>query len=300
MKTYILEGIVTALSSICHNGGEKNGTVTQLRREKIILPNGKVSEIPVISGNSIRGKLRDIAAIDILTKPSGDKIKVDPDSFNLLFSGGALENTGDEGINLKKVKDMKRDMPMLSVLGGSVGNIIMPGKVSIGKLIPICKETLHIIPEAFHLKDEHLKSVWDICQIEMMTRKDDSKNENLKVFLSDHALKIGSPTQMMFHVETIAAGTKFYWKVCLIDTNDIETGAFLSVIQSWSAQSSQIGGNGRVGHGKIKVEFNNTYTVDSDVEFKNSDFVTYIQLAKENKKDVSDFFESGKSRAIFE
>ena len=54
MKTYILEGIVTALSSISHNGGEKNGIVTQLRREKFVQPNGKVIEVPVISGNSIR------------------------------------------------------------------------------------------------------------------------------------------------------------------------------------------------------------------------------------------------------
>ena len=35
MRSYIMEGVVTALSSITHNGGERNGTVTQLRREKI-------------------------------------------------------------------------------------------------------------------------------------------------------------------------------------------------------------------------------------------------------------------------
>ncbi len=30
MKTYILEGTCTALSSISHNGGEKNGTIIKL------------------------------------------------------------------------------------------------------------------------------------------------------------------------------------------------------------------------------------------------------------------------------
>ena len=150
MKTYVLEGIVTALSIICHNGGEKNGIVTQLRREKYVQKNGKVIEVPVISGNSIRGKMRDIAAIEILTKNDGVKIKVDSGSFNLLFTGGNLESTGDAGINIEKVRQMRKDMPMLSVLGGSVGNVILPGKLDMGKMIPIAKETLHLIPEKFH------------------------------------------------------------------------------------------------------------------------------------------------------
>ena len=36
MKTFVLEGTCTALSSISHNGGEKNGTIVQLRREKFV------------------------------------------------------------------------------------------------------------------------------------------------------------------------------------------------------------------------------------------------------------------------
>ena len=68
MKTYIVEAKVTALSSVSHNGGEKNGVVTQLRREKCVQSKGKVAEVPVISGNSSRGIMRDMSAIDILTK----------------------------------------------------------------------------------------------------------------------------------------------------------------------------------------------------------------------------------------
>ena len=58
MKTCTLEGICTALSSISHNGGEKNGTIVQLRREKFVQPKGNVVEIPIISGNSIRTSAR--------------------------------------------------------------------------------------------------------------------------------------------------------------------------------------------------------------------------------------------------
>jgi hypothetical protein len=299
MKTYILEGIVTALTSICHNGGERNGTVTQLRREKFVQPNGKVIEVPVISGNSIRGKLRDIAAIEILTKSDGVKIKVDGDSFNLLFTGGSLESTGSEGINIEKVRKMRKDMPMLSILGGSVGNIILPGKVDIGKLIPIAKETLHLIPEKFH-GNEEIKSIWEYCQVEMNTRKDDSKDENKRDFLIESDKKKENPVQMMYQVETLAAGTRFYWKICLRDTSDIETGAFLQTLQTWSEQASQVGGNGRVGHGALKLDLIETKVVDSDVKFDNDEFVTFKEKYNEAKKDVSAYFEQGISKTLFD
>lgn len=300
MKTFVLEGTCTALSSISHNGGEKNGTIVQLRREKFVQPKGKVVEIPVISGNSIRGKIRDLAAIDILTKKDGVKVQVDADNFNLLFSGGSLESTGGKNLDIEKVRQMRKDIPMVSVLGCSIGNVIVPGKVDIGKMIPICKETLHLIPEKFH-GDTEIKTIWEYCQVEMNTRKDDTKDENKREFitkeaLADENLKGG---QMMYHIETLVSGTRFYWKICLRDTTDIETGAFLSILQSWAAQSSQVGGNGRVGHGKLRVELTETSVVDSEMKFENSDFVTYIDKANEAKKDVTDYFEQGVSKKLF-
>lgn len=300
MKTYILEGTCTALSSISHNGGEKNGTTVQLRREKFVQPKGKIVEIPVISGNSIRGKLRDLAAIDILTKKDGVKVQVDADNFNLLFSGGSLESVGNKQLDIEKVRQMRKDIPMISILGCSIGNIILPGKVDIGKMIPICKETLHIIPKKFH-GDSEIKSIWDYCQVEMNVRKDDTKDENKREFIKRECLTENlSGGQMMYHIETIVSGTRFYWKICLRDTTDIETGAFLSILQSWSAQSSQIGGNGRVGHGKLKVDLTETSVVDSEVEFRNSDFVSYIDKANEAKKDVTNYFEKHLNKTLFE
>lgn len=300
MKTFVLEGTCTALSSISHNGGERNGTIVQLRREKFVQPKGKVVEIPVISGNSIRGKLRDLAAIDILTKKDGVKVQVDADSFNLLFSGGSLESTGEKQLDIGKVRQMRKDIPMVSVLGCSIGNVILPGKVDIGKMIPICKETLHLIPEKFHGTEE-IKTIWEYCQVEMNTRRDDTKDENKREFIKEESLtdelKGG---QMMYHTETLVAGTRFYWKICLRDTNEVETGAFLSILQSWSNQSSQVGGNGRVGHGKLKIDLTETSVVDSEMKFENSDFVTYINKASEAKKDVTDYFDKGVSKKLFE
>jgi CRISPR/Cas system CSM-associated protein Csm3 (group 7 of RAMP superfamily) len=293
MKTYIIEAKVTALSSISHNGGETNGVVTQLRREKFVQPNGHVVEIPVISGNSTRGKMRDISAVDILTKENGEKIKLDAEAFNLLFSGGSLESEGNKPLNLEKVRQMRKDMPGLSVFGCSIGNIILPGKVQVGKMMPICKENEHMIPDNFK-EGLEIKSIWDLCQLEMYTRKDDMKDENYREYLTD-AAKEGEKikSQMQYHTETIAAGTVFYWKICMIDTDDMERGAFLSVLQKFANTPFVLGGNGRVGLGDIKIEILSTNTIDSDVDFKNDDFVQYVETYQSNKKNVSDYFESG-------
>ena len=301
MKTYIIVAKITALSSISHNGGEKNGIVTHLRREKFVQSRGKVADVPVISGNSSRGKMRDIAAVDILTKNDYSKIKVELESHNLLFSGGSLESVESEKkLDLEKVRKMRKDMPTLSVFGCSIGNIILPGKIQIGKMYPICKELLHLIPDKID-KDIEIKSIWDICQLEMYNRTDDTKNEHYREFLTDDA-KEGDKikSQMQYYIETIAAGTMFYWKICLTDTDDMETGAFLNILQKFANTPYVLGGNGRVGLGDIKMDIISTDTIDSDVDFKNDDFVKYIEDYKSNKKDVSEYFESGAVNELFE
>lgn len=240
-----------------------------------------------------------MAAIDILTTQEGIKVQVDADNFNLLFSGGSLESTGAKQLDIAKVRQLRKDIPMISVLGCSIGNVILPGKVDIGKMIPICKETLHLIPSKFHGTDE-IKTIWDYCQVEMNTRRDDTKDENKREFIKPECLTDDlKGGQMMYNTETLVAGTRFYWKICLRDTTDIETGAFLSTLQRWANQSSQVGGNGRVGLGKLKIDLSETSVVDSDIEFKNSDFVNYIDKANEAKKDVTHYFESGASKNLF-
>jgi hypothetical protein len=65
MKTYVFEGVVTALTSISHIG-DSHGVNAKLRREKFVQPDGTVEEIPVISGNSLRGILRDRGMLHML------------------------------------------------------------------------------------------------------------------------------------------------------------------------------------------------------------------------------------------
>jgi len=308
MKTYILEGIVTALSSISHNGGERNGTITQLRREKFVQPGGKVAKVPVISGNAIRGILRDRGMFSMLHQlgygvdtETGEVKGLPLNAFYFLFSGGALTSTGGEGIDIERFRSMRETIPLIGLFGGAVGNIIMPGKMKIGKLLPICNETAHLVPERF--LPEQTQTIWEYCQTEMYTRRDDEKNDRVRMLISRPALedgsqnlpaeKKGTPQQMKYDVETLAAGTQFYWKIVLEDVSDVEFEAFLATILEFS-KAPNIGGKGAVGHGEISIKLDKWVEVDSRVNLNGTELdvklgTKYSQHLKDHGDGIRTF-----------
>jgi hypothetical protein len=309
MRSYVLEGVVTALTSLSHNGGERNGTVTQLRREKFIQPNGRVERVPVISGNAIRGILRDRGMFSMLkmigygvNEDTGEVNGLPIQSFYFLFSGGALVSTGSDGLDLKYFRQMRETIPLIGLFGGAAGNAIMPGKMKIGKLIPICKETIHLIPARF--VPERTDSIWEYCQTEMYTRRDDEKNDRVRGMLASKQITDGGielpvkektqgPQQMMYNIETIAAGTTFYWKIVLEDVTDIEFEAFLTTMLEFS-KSPTIGGKGGVGHGEIAIRLDKWVEIDSRVNLNGSELdvklgTKYKDHLEKNKAGICEF-----------
>ena len=276
MKTYVFEGVVTALSSLSHGGGESMGITSKLRREKFVQPNGKVEEVPIISGNAIRGILRDtgMAHMCACLGYGEDGAGLPLQAYYLLFSGGALVKEGS-GLDVEYARKLRNYIPLIGVFGGAIGNMIMPGKMKVGKLLPLCKETNHLLPES---KRGDYNSVWEFCQEEMYTRRDDEKNENIRGYIaeSDRKLIAGdksqkaelskseSSQQMMYYVETISAGTRFYWKLVFEDLTDIEYDAVATMLAQFS-KAPYIGGKSAVGHGEIGMKMDNWMEIDSRV-----------------------------------
>ena len=194
-------------------------------------------------------------------------------AFYFLFSGGSLTSEAGAGLKVDRYRKMKELIPLIGLFGGAAGNQIMPGKLKIGKFIPISAETIHLIPEKYGMPE--LPSVWDLCQTELYTRKDDEKNDRLREVL-DSTVKLqlaggeskralaqsGTHQQMMYYVETLAAGTRFYWKITVEDPTDVEFEAFLNTLITFS-RSPYIGGRSSVGHGEISVKFDNWLEIDS-------------------------------------
>lgn len=287
-RTLELRARITALSSIHHGGGSSIGINAKLRRERFVQPDGEVEEVPVISGNGIRGLLRDRGMYHMcrslgygVDEETGSVHGLSLPAFYFLFSGGTLTQEAGKALSIDRARELRRMIPLVGLFGGAVGNMIMPGKIKIDKMIPICRETMHLLPEAYHLA--LAGSIWDYTQEEMYTRKDDERNENLRGLIASgpralleaeaatkRALPANAPTeaptgakqQMMYYVETLAAGTQFAWSVILQDVTDTELEAFAVALAEFS-RAPYIGAKSNVGLGRIALDIMDFMVIDS-------------------------------------
>ena len=290
MRTVEFAGVMTALSSVHHGGGQSFGINSKLRREKFVQPDGTVEEVPVISGNSIRGYLRDLGMWHMCralgygdASDDGRPLGLSLPAFYFLFSGGSLTKVSSRGLDIDRARELRELIPLVGVFGGAMGNQIMPGKVKVDKAIPICRETQHLLPERF--VEFEPDSIWEYLQEEMYTRKDDEKDEHKRALIDGEVRALleaeasakrnelfqpavqentGENQQMMYYVETLAAGTRFFWSVVLDDVTDVEFDAFAVCLTEFSRQP-YIGGKSATGLGKVAIQFDNWHTIDSRV-----------------------------------
>jgi hypothetical protein len=292
MKTLILEGVVRAKTAISHNGGEVNGNIAAFRRMKVI-QDGTCIEVPHISGNGIRGKLRDVAAKHMLDLLGEDETphKVNLQVFHLLFSGGSLTGGNTDG-DIDKFKEMRDNLPHLSLFGGAYGNAILPGKMKVNPLIPIAQETAHILPESLSRKD--LPSVFTYLNLVMHTRKENSKDPEFQPYIERTDLDSSTTSQMIYHIETLAAGTPFYWKVILEDVTPQEFDFFVSVVRQFN-RIPIVGGKGAVGFGQIDLEHVEWRDITKEGETvtinEESTESLYVKMMGENKEGIKGLLE---------
>lgn len=309
LNSYHFEGVVTALSSIFHGGGESYGINAKFRREKFVQPDGNVEEVPVVSGNAMRGMLRDVGMWHLCKKlgyhvdeKNGKIDGLTLPALHFLFSGGTLTSVGGQALDVGRARRLKELIPLIGIFGGAMGNQIMEGKTKIGKLIPICQETMHLLPKQYY-ENGNTTSMWSFLQEEMYVRRDDAKSEKFSRLLVSpeisqvsKAIEKDSPQQMMYYVETIAAGTKFYWEIVIDDVTDIEMEAFVITLAEFSRRP-YIGGSSRVGHGKIKVNFDKWLILDPHVQSEKQQAVgleigkLYEKHVKENQQEIREMLD---------
>lgn len=328
MHTYIFEGVMTAITSISHIG-ESHGVNAKLRREKVVQPDGGVEEVPILSGNAIRGILRDRGMLHMLktlgygvNAKTGEVQGLSLAAFYFLFSGGALTKDGSRGLDIDAARRWRELIPLVSVFGGAMGNQIMPGRVKIGKAIPICFETAHLLPDS--VRSTAVGSIWDMCQVEAYTRRDDEKNELLRHLIdpqqrmlldatrtskretvldeafprdnkgqpsnADIVEETGQKQQMRYYVETLASGTRFFWEISMDDATDIEFEAFCITLAEFS-RLPYLGGKSATGHGKVSIQFNNWMEINPRLapDGQTMDFALgtrYLQHLSEHSEEI--------------
>lgn len=201
--------------------------------------------VPVITGNSIRGQLRDSMAAHLLDLLG---VKVNKDTFNILFSGGNINGAMKDDV--EKAKRVRECFPLISLMGGGLGDMIMAGKLICSFAYPVCRETEHVTGIESDLS-------WHSLIDEMeFTRTDDGKNDRLSGYMIDAGEEktAKASTQMRFSVQYMAAGTEFVQDLIFLDGyTTLELGAFYSGVRKWFS-IPKLGGMSAKGFGLFDAE----------------------------------------------
>ncbi|MDA8115746.1 MAG: hypothetical protein M0Z43_13630 [Acidithiobacillus sp.] len=191
-------------------------------------------DIPAISGNSIRGKMRRLAMHDFCQRVGIQQM--DKRTYHTLFTGGFLDQS-TKYEDFDKLEFMVSHCPMLGVLGAAIGNMTIEGELKVGWAYPLCCE-----------RGTSAQSYWEYIDTVFQTRSDSSKTEKAI------ALSGGDHTQQMkYEYECFSSGTPFEWRLACTATKPLIVSAFWHLLALFQAEP-YIGGMGAVGNGEISMD----------------------------------------------
>ena len=143
---------VHVLSGLAHGSDRKAGNATLYRRRSVITETGRHMALPVYAGNALRGHMRDLLADHLLGALALPADRSRPAlalwAFHVLYAGGVLEANakadkalGSAGaVKADAIRDLRNQLPMLSLLGTAIGSRILCGRIQVGDLRPRCTE----------------------------------------------------------------------------------------------------------------------------------------------------------------
>lgn len=248
---------IKLLSPLSHNSDENFGTDVQLRTYKVKYGND-FEDIPFISGNSIRGILRRRIIKDFIDQ-LGIKALAEQTYFQL-FSGGILEK-GSYNIEIAKQKEIRENIPPISLLGTAFSNFIMSGKMKVGIGILISKETNKFTGE--NSQDSYVNFIDEV----FYTRKDDREDKENDITI-----------QMKYSGQILIPGAELKTFFIIENATEIEASCFARMIKLMKDQPF-LCGKSSIGHGK--VEYISLDLAESEEE--------YMKHLTENKEEIVEF-----------
>jgi len=262
-----IKGTIKTLSPLHHGSDENLGIDRTLHRIEIII-DGKSENIPILSGNSIRGKIRRLIMQDFLELLEIPFNSITDKLYYMLFVGGSLEKGSNQRyFDVDNILEFRSNIPAISLLGTAYGSGIMKGKLNVGYAYPICKETINLTEQ------ESNKSYYEYLDWDYGTRNDDYEGNNITKKDSDGAV------QMLYRTEIFKPNTEFNHQYRLIDCNEIEESCFSRMINLLKIAKT-LGAKSSVGFGKCEFDYE-LKNIESDNK--------YIEYIGKNKNKIKEY-----------
>lgn len=229
------------LSPLVHIGDEKSGTMSLLRKQKFFV-SGEYIDVPVYSGNALRGILRSLVMRDYVDRLGLDTKGLTQNVFYCLFNGGSLQGgSGVESLSLKE--EIVKNCPPLTLLGSAFGTQITKGKLKVGICKPICVEL-----NDFNVNKSDTSIFSDMRSEVFHTRMDRLKADmEVPTVLEDK-----QTVQMKYEIETLSAGTTLECRIVLENASALEISCFEHMMKLLE-QDNFIGCKSNAGYGEIAL-----------------------------------------------
>jgi hypothetical protein len=242
-----------ALSPITHMMGA-SGNEAIINREQIMYKN-EIRSVPVLSGNAIRHKMvRDPGGLFLINE-CGLAGKLNIDQANYLLNGGSLTESSTTE-NIGRIAEMQTLLPLNRLLGGSLRNQVVGGSLFVLRGILVCEETRNqiskMLPDGYDLPETPLRSAEDFIGGYQYTRGDARRRNDASLLLEGNDGD-GKTNLMIYNGQSVIPGSIFYHGFILQNVSPIEVGALLHSLQQWESSGAFIGGQSRIGHGKLKL-----------------------------------------------
>lgn len=269
MRFYKINSLCKAITPITQTGNQKTGAFSLLPTKKIWFENDEV-DIPYISANSIRGKLRRVIMTDFCEQ-IGYEFK-NPHLWHSFFGGGQLRSTGDGNFDAGLRKKIYSLIPSVSLWGMSYANQALQGKLIVCDMDVLCEENKeYVLPqyqgrctESFH---RYISSLY-------FTRKDDLNDGTIKD-------KTNQAIQMKIENQVLISGTPFYHSFLLrSNPTRVEIACLHRALLLWN-EFPTIGGKSATGFGQISLQF------DNELDDK-----AYLTFLKENKESIIEYLDN--------
>ena len=228
--------------------------------------------VPFVSGNSIRGKLRRVVMHDFC-KRVGIK-KLDKNLYHQLFTGGNItESTAYEDIGRRE--GYIAMCPMIGLLGSAIGNMTIEGELKVGGARVRCVEN-----------GTGDRSYWELLDSTFGTRLDSSKTENEIQIKSETEEK--QVNQMKYEYEVFCVGTVFDHQFVLTSDSELLTSAFWHAL-SLLKEDPFLCGNSARDAGEVDFLFKIPKNA-------NQKYLDYLEKRKDSIKLYFEPLEKGKKR----
>lgn len=131
---------ILPLAPVSHGAGN-NGNEQRIATLDLVMPDGTVETTPHVSGAALKACLREAAVLDYAEAIGAADGSISMDRLRLLLKGGR-NDSGGASMSIAEMRRMVDLAPLLGVFGAMDGGFPLPGRLSVGAVLPYTDVTV--------------------------------------------------------------------------------------------------------------------------------------------------------------